>query len=281
MVGFGLCRYLSGKGHIVVPAYNGNEVETGVKLDITDKKQVEKAMREIRPDWVLHCAAMTDVDGCERDPEAAKRVNADATGMIAGAAKEYGAKMVYVSTSFVFGGSKEALLEDAKAEPINSYGRSKLEGERKVAESGAKHIIVRIDQPYGWTEQGQKQNMVTSTLSKLKEGKPFRVVEDWFNCPTYMDNFYEALSALVEKDARGTYNCTGKERLSRLEWARKIADAWGLDGSLARPARSDELKLPAKRPDVLLNTGKVEKETGIGMVGVEEGMKRMKESRKE
>jgi len=277
MVGVGLGRYFSGKGHIVVPAYHGKG--EGVRLDIADEGQVEKVMHEVKPDWVLHCAAMTDVDECERDPEAAMRVNAHATGAIAGAAKEYGAKMVYVSTSFVFGGGK-ALLEDAKAEPINSYGRSKLEGERKVAESGVGNIVARIDQPYGWTEQGRKQNMVTGTLGKLKEGKPFRVVEDWFNCPTYMDNFYDVLYALVEKDARGTYNCTGKERLSRLEWARKIADVWGLDGKLISAVKSEELKLPAKRPDVLLNAEKVEKETGIGMVGVEEGMRQMK-SRKE
>jgi len=276
MVGFGLGRYFSGKGHNVVPAYNANVVHGGVRLDIADEGQVERVMGEVRPDWVLHCAAMTDVDGCERDPEAAMKVNADATGMIAGAAKRHGAKMVYVSTSFVFGGSKEALLEDAPAEPVNSYGRSKLEGERKVAGSGVENIVARIDQPYGWVEEGQKQNMVTSTLGKLRAGKPFRVAEDWFNCPTYMDNFYDVLYALVEKDARGTYNCTGKERLSRLEWARKIADVWGLDGSLVGPVKSGELKLPAKRPDVLLNTGKVEKETGIGMLGVEEGMKRMK-----
>jgi len=167
-------------------------------------------------------------------------------------------------------------LEDAPAKPVNNYGKSKLEGERRVAKSGVENIVVRIDQPYGWAEEGQKQNMVTGTLGKLKAGKPFKVVADWFNCPTYMDNFYDALHALVEKDAFGTYNCTGKERLSRLEWARKIADAWGFDRALVEPVESDGLKLPAKRPDVLLNTGKVEKETGIGMVGVDEGMKRMK-----
>ena len=278
MVGFGLNRYFSGRGHVVVPAYNGNEIPEGVKLDITDDGQVGKAMREIKPDWVLHCAAMTDVDGCERDLKMAMAINADAAGTVAGAAGECGAKMVFVSTSFVFGDSKEALLEDAPAKPVNNYGKSKLMGERKVAKSGAEHMIVRIDQPYGWVERRQKQDMVTGTLRKLEVGKPFKVVADWFNCPTYMGNFYDALYALVEKGALGTYNCTGKERLSRFEWAKKIAEAWGLDGGLIETVKSEELKLPAKRPDVLLDTGKVEKETGIGMIGVSEGMKRMKES---
>ena len=279
MVGFGLSRYFSGRGHEVVPAYNGNEIQGGVKLDITDERQVEQVMREIKPDWVFHCAAMTDVDECERDLDGAMAVNANATGMFAGAAKKHGAKMVYVSTSFVFGDSKEALLEDAPAEPLNNYGRSKLIGERKIAESGVKHIIVRIDQPYGWVEPGQKQNMVTGTLRKLEAEKPFKVVEDWFNCPTYMDNFYDALYILVEKNALGTYNCTGKTRLSRFEWAKKIAAEFGLDGALIKPVKSEELRLPAKRPDVLLDTRKIEKITGVEIIGVDVGLKKMKESK--
>jgi len=279
MVGVGLGCYFSGKGHDVVPAYNSNEIKNGVKLDITDEGQVEKALREIRPDWVLHCAAMTDVDECERNFERAMAVNADATGTIARAARGCGAKMVFVSTSFVFGNSNKALLENASAVPVNNYGKSKLVGEKKVAESGAKHIIVRIDQPYGWVGRGQKQNMVTGTLGKLKAGKSFNVVVDWFNSPTYMDNFYDVLYALVEKGALGTYNATGKTRLSRFEWAKKIAVEWGLDEDLIEPVKSESLKLPAKRPDVLLDTGKVEKATGIEMMGVDEGLKRMKESK--
>ena len=275
MVGFGLSRYFSGKGHVVVPAYHGKEIAGGVKLDITNEKQVETVMREIRPDWVLHCAAMTDVDECERNLKMAMTVNSDATGTIANMTREFGSKIVYISTSFVFGDSQQALLEDATAAPLNNYGKSKLMGERKIVESGAETIVVRIDQPYGWTEQ--KQNMVNGTLRKLKAGKPFKVVVDWFNCPTYLDNFYDVLYALVEKDALGTYNATGKERLSRFEWAKKIADEFEIDADQIEPAISEELNLPAKRPDVLLDTRKVEKTTGIEMMGVSEGLKKMKE----
>jgi dTDP-4-dehydrorhamnose reductase len=121
--------------------------------------------------------------------------------------------------------------------------------------------------------------MVTSTLVKLKAGKPFKVVEDWYNCPTQMDNFYDALNILVEKGGRGIYNCTGKTRLSRFEWAHEIADEFGMDGNLIMPMKSEELKLPAKRPDVLLDTGKIERATGIEIIGVRKGLKRMKESR--
>jgi len=131
MVGFGLGRYFSGKGHNVVPAYNANVVHGGVRLDIADEGQVERVMGEVRPDWVLHCAAMTDVDGCERDPEAAMKVNADATGMIAGAAKRHGAKMVYVSTSFVFGGSKEALWKMPLQSPSIAMAGASLKGRGK------------------------------------------------------------------------------------------------------------------------------------------------------
>ena len=278
MVGSGLFRYLSQKGHVVVPAYNGQKIDSGVQLNITDAQQVSLTVAKIKPDWIIHCAAMTDVDECERDFEKAMKINADATGTIASTAKKNGVKLAYLSTSFVFGNSKNALLEDALAQPVNNYGKSKLAGERRVAESGVEYIVVRIDQPYGWVKLGQKENMVTGTLRKLKEGKPFNVVDDWCNSPTYLSNFYGLLEALIKKDAFGIFNCTGKTHLSRFEWAQKIATEFDMDVKLIRKMNSSTLNLPAKRPDVVLDVGKIENATGIKIFSVEAGLNQMKKS---
>ncbi len=291
LVGFEISEQLSVSGHDVVAAYFQHSAGSkSVKLDIGDEDSMRSTLEQHKPDWVIHCAALTNVDECEKNPEKAFEMNGNASGRLARIVKKQKAKIAYISTSFVFGGAQEKtskksadaslpLKEDATPAPINEYGKSKLEGEKQIIASGARHLILRIDQPYGWAMPWQKSNMVTWTLDKFAAKEPFSIVYDWYNQPVYLGNFAPVCARLIEKDAQGIFHCAGGERISRYDWAQRIGRTFGCDLRLLTKSTSATLNLPAKRPDVLLDNSKAEKLTGIKMMGIDAGLAAMKKNR--
>ncbi len=284
MVGLELSRRLAAAGHELSAAYLDHPLQefAPLKLDILNERSVQAAFDTIRPDWVIHCAAMTNVDECERHPAQAMEINANASGRLARAAAAHGARFAYISTSFVFGNHPAGLRldETAVADPINEYGKSKLEGERQTAAASAEHLILRIDQPYGWTPAWQKTNMVKRTLEQFAAGRPFSVFNDWYNQPTFLSNFAQVCQALIETDSRGIFHCAGADHLSRYEWALRIGKIFGLDTGLVSQNTSASMNFPARRPNVALDCRAAEKRTGMRMAGVDEGLKQMKKERR-
>lgn len=247
-----------------------------LRMDITDRDEVNSVMRKERPDVVLHIAAITDVDRCEVEKELAKKINVDGTKNIIKSCKDINAKIVYFSTDFVFDGKGGNYKEEDKPNPLSHYAETKLEAENLVRKSGLKYLIIRPEVLYGYNGDDSERSFSNWVYVSLKGKKEIRVVDDHFNTPTLVDDLAEAIKILIKKNKEGIYHVAGPERLSRYGMALKIADAFGFDKSLIRPIKTAELKQKAKRPrDSSLNTEKLKRE-GIMMHSFGDGLKIMK-----
>ncbi len=277
VLGSNLAKSLT--GHEVAYSYFNNNIKIGnfksYKLDVANSKETIKTIKDFKPDLVIHTVAVPSVDACETDKKLADTINVNGTKNVTEACKTVGAKIINISTAFVFDGTKKIYTEEDKPHPINYYAVSKLEGERVVINSGLSFIIVRTDQLYGWTVGNQKKNLVVKTLEGLESKKPVEVCKDWYNNPTFVDNCSQAITELIKRNKQGIYHVVGSSYLNRYEWALKIAEIFSLDKNLVRAIESSILKLPAKRPNCNLSNEKVEKDTGIRMLTVEEGLKSM------
>jgi dTDP-4-dehydrorhamnose reductase len=232
------------------------------ELDVTDGRAVAEAVRALAPRTVLHLAAWTDVDGAEARPEAARRVNVEATEHVARAAAEVGALLVYISTDFVFDGTKSGLyVEEDAASPQSVYGRTKHEGEVRVrAVAPESHLVVRTAWLYG---AGRARNFVDVILAAARQGRPLRVVTDQVGCPTWSEDLAQAIVALLEADARATFHACGAGQASRWDMAVEALRAAGLDVPVAR-ITSAQMPRPAPRPArAVLSTGKLARVTGF------------------
>ncbi len=232
-------------------------------FDITRDKETMDAIMEIRPDIVIHAAAYTDVDGCEDHIELAHSVNGGGTKNVASACRELGSKMVYISTDYVFDGRKSgAYSEEDPTCPINTYGRSKLEGERWVCTMVDQFVIVRTAWLFG---RGGK-NFVETILKLAREKGALSVVADQVGSPTYAVDLSRAIGALMGKECRGIYHITNGETCSWYEYAREILAISGLDNIPVHPISTDQLNRAARRPsNSMLDRGKFEGETGYRM----------------
>ena len=209
-----------------------------------------KLMEECRPQWVVHCAAWTDVDGCESQPEAALRLNSMASGALAAAADRIGAAFVYVSTDSVFDGATGAYAEEADPHPVNAYAHSKLEGERSVRAAHPGALVVRTN-IFGWNAR-KKQSLAEWVLGKLRAGETVPGFRDvWFN-PLHAADLAGILLDLLARDARGLVHAGSADTLSKYEFARAAAEVFGLNAELVAPATLAGSPLRARRP---LNTG--------------------------
>jgi dTDP-4-dehydrorhamnose reductase len=224
------------------------------ELPIEDAAAVGAAVQAHAPEWIVHAAAMTDVDGCERDPARAHAINAVGSANLAAAAARQGARMLLVSTDYVFDGRKGDYHETDAPRPLNAYGRSKLEGERLAQAALPSVCIARTSVVFSPT----RNNFVLWVRRSLAEGKPVKAVHDQWVTPTAADDLARQVLALVEAGASGIYHTAGAERLSRLEMAQRIAAHFGLDPAPLQRVSMDDLPWTAQRPrDSSLSTVKI------------------------
>lgn len=262
-----------GREFEVVGTYNSKPKDRAVRLDISDRSGVFEAVGKAMPSVIVHTAALTNVDYCEDHHDEAMAINALGTKNVADAAKKFNAKMIYVSTDFVFDGRGSMYREDDPVNPISYYAYTKLLGEYYVLGLD-NYAIARTSVVYG----NARQNFVTWVRDSLKAGNTIKVVNDQFNTPTLSVDCAEAIRALLINDARGIYHTAGAERVSRYEFALKIARFYGLDESLIQPVTSDTLKQTARRPaDSSLDTTKVGR--FHKMLDVQKGLEKLEASR--
>lgn len=245
------------------------------ELDITEIEATIDLLEEIKPEMTIHTAALTDVDLCETNKELARRINVEGTRNLVDACKRVNSKIVYISTSAVFDGTKQVYTEDDIPNPSYYYGLTKFEGEKITSDSGLPFLVLRTDQPYCWIESWQKDNSVTRVLKKLEAGEMVKEPVDWYNNPTFVDNFVEVAFELIKRNKTGIYHVVGSDFLNRYELALKVAEIFDKDKNLIQPMKAEELKLPAKRVNVNLSNKKAQDETGIQLLGIEEGLKIM------
>jgi dTDP-4-dehydrorhamnose reductase len=251
-------------GRALLPCLESDHEVVGVDLqdfDICQETAVEKALRDLRPDFVFHLAAYTDVDGCEANPQTAQEVNARGTRNVARSCAEIGAVLLYVSTDYVFDGSRERpWREDDVPNPLSVYGLSKLRGEQHVQSLLARHFIVRSSWLYG----PHGKNFVATILRIARERDELRVVDDQRGSPTYTQHLALKLAQMLRIHNYGIYHVTGAGNCSWFEFAQAILQLGGYDRVRVVPISTLESARLARRPanSVLDNLRLIESNLG-------------------
>ncbi|MBW9221802.1 dTDP-4-dehydrorhamnose reductase [Methanothermococcus sp. SCGC AD-155-C09] len=246
-------------------------------LDITNRERLFETVNKISPDFVVNTAAITNVDLCEDKRELAYKTNALAPGYLGEVCRDLNIPLCHISTDYVFDGEKGNYTEEDSINPINYYGWAKAQGEIILNNLNYEDItILRISVPYCFSPV--KDNFFTWVLKGLKGGKEINAVIDQWNTPTYVHELTEGIFKIYEKDIRGLYHFGGGEKVSRYEFALKVAKIFGFDRELINPIKSSDLGWKAKRPkDTSLNNTKIQEKLNIKLKSLEESLKDLKE----
>jgi len=255
--------------------YCSHECKGLSHLDLKDRKSVEKIFNSFKPEVVLLAGGITDVDLCESRPGFAEEVNIKGTLNLAKRMKERNAKMVFVSTDYIFDGKKGPYKEDDKPRPVNVYGRTKLEAENIIKSILDDYLIVRTAQLYGIDYKGR--NFAVKIIHNMKNNKKVYAADDFYCTPTYAGSLSEAIIELIKKGKTGVYHAAGPDFINRYDYVNKIADIFTLDKSFIIRVKLKDLHLKAKRPEKAgLNADKLRKEIGSPLYGCDKGLKSLK-----
>jgi dTDP-4-dehydrorhamnose reductase len=241
------------------------------EIDIQKGEDAVTKIEKLRPDIVIHIAAYTDVDGCELNKEKAFAVNAEGTRSVALAASKCHAKMVYLSTDYVFDGDKrEPYLENDSPHPLNVYGQSKLKGEQYVQTFVKDFLIIRTQWLYGLFGK----NFVASVLRQAREKNTLSIVDDQTGSPTYTADLAKAVSVLIQFGARGIFHVANRGLCTWCSFGQTILKLSGVNRVKVIPISSRELGRPATRPSYsVLGCQKLKEETGLTMRPWSEALK--------
>jgi len=242
-------------------------------MDITNKEQVLKVIGEVKPDVVIHTAAMTNVDQCETEREACWKLNVDAVEYIIEACEATGAYLVHLSTDFIFDGEAGPYDEEATPNPVSYYGDSKLAAEKLLFDSDIKYGIARTVLVYGIAHDMSRSNIILWVKGSLEAGKDIKVVDDQLRSPTLAEDLAIGCYLMAEKRAEGVFNISGKDLLTPFDMAVKTADFFKLDTSTMTRADASSFTQTAKRPPKTgFNIDKAKEELGYAPRSFNEGI---------
>lgn len=255
-----LARHLAGPATHVVGTFLSNSPAeiagmSAIPLDLRDAGAVRRLIRDLRPHGVVHCAAMTDSNACERDPASARAAIVDATSNLAAAVRELAPRtpIVAVSTDLVFDGEAAPYLSSAAAKPLMRYGSLKYEAEQLVL-ALERGTVVRAALMYGAPTRN-RASFIGWMRRALEEGKPLRLFEDEIRTPVFVADLCIALAGFLDAPTQGIWHAGGPQRLSRIEMGRIMCREWGFGQDLLEPARLAGSDLAAPRPrDVSLDS---------------------------
>jgi dTDP-4-dehydrorhamnose reductase len=228
-----------------LPVRNGYTYES---VNLRNAVSAQQLLEKHRPDIVIHAAAMTQVDECERNKDACWDTNVAATRYLIQAAEKYNAYFLFLSTDFIFDGLEGPYAEDAPANPLSYYGSSKVAAERLVKNSKVPWAIVRTVLVYGTAVDMQRSNIITWVKNNLQQGKKIKVVDDQWRTPTLVQDLAEGCKLVADKRSTGVYHISGKEMLSPYEMAVQTAQFFKLDHRLIEKVNAKTFIQPAKRP---------------------------------
>jgi dTDP-4-dehydrorhamnose reductase len=280
LLGANLVLEARSAGHQVSAAYFRNPIKaeevSSYCVDLREEAETQMLARIARPDWIIHCAAATDVDRCEADRDMAWRLNVAAPASLARAGRAVGARLVYISTDSVFDGTRAYRREDEGPNPLNVYAASKLAGERAVLEEIPDAVIVRTN-IYGWNMQ-KKHSLAEWILEGLRAGRVVYGFPDVFCSPILVNDLSRILLRMVGAGLSGVYHVAGAERCNKYELALAIARLWGFDEGLIHSLSFTAAPwLVARRPpDTSLDVSKITRALGVSMPDVRTGLRRWK-----
>ncbi|MFZ4058076.1 MAG: SDR family oxidoreductase [Ferruginibacter sp.] len=236
-----------GRGEKRIPELLSNHLYYH-EIDLTDGIRVADLIATIRPDAIIHAAAMTQIDDCELNPIACWNINVTATRFLIQAAEEVGAFFSYISTDFVFDGETGPYIETDLPAPVNYYGSSKLAAEKAVQTSDLSWNIIRTVLVYGNSYDGTRSNIIRWVKNNLEAGKPIKVVNDQWRTPTYVEDLAKGIISAVIKNATGIYHISGAQMLTPYDMAIATAEYLHLDQSLIEKVTAATFTQPGKRP---------------------------------
>jgi dTDP-4-dehydrorhamnose reductase len=240
-----------------------------------DVRVAADRLREVRVDWVVHAAALTDVDACQRSPDDARRVNGEWTRTLAVAAARADAGFLYISTDAVFDGARGGYRETDQTAPVNAYAASKLAGERAAEAANPRCLIVRTNL-FGWNAQ-PKFSLAEFFLNKLRSHQPVTGYSDVIFSPLLVNDLSGLLLALIARAPPGLYHLGSSDGLSKLDFARSLAEVWSLDASLIQAGRLADGQRSAPRPlNTSLCTDRAAQALGLRFPRVVDGLRHMK-----
>ncbi len=252
-----------------IGTYNSNPVNGFIKFDLGDLEKIKKGLSTAHPDIVVLAAADANVDSYESNPDIS-RMQISSAEKISEWCRESNALLAFFSTDFVFDGKKGNYSESDIPNPINQYGRNKLEIE-KIVSSVPEHLVLRTSTLYGLPVLPGK--FIGKTISKLSHNETIEAAADWKRSPTLTKDLAVALRVLLEKKHRGLFHVAGASQLSMFDMALAIARELNSSDSLVKKGVGNELRLPAKRPlDTTIDISKIRK-LGIKMSSFEQGIK--------
>ena len=242
------------------------------RLDITDRKQVARVIDEIQPDTIINTAAVTNVDSCETNREAAWRVNVNGVENLVHAGKLAGSHLIQLSTDYIFDGKSGPYSEEDRPNPISYYGRTKLASENLLRTTNIGHTIVRTMVLYGQARK-VKPNFALWLVGELQEGRPVNVVSDQVGSPTFVDDLAYGIVKVLELKKSGMYHISGPDIVSRYDFARALARVFKFNPKLITPVKTSDLSQSAPRP---LRSGfiilKAQVELNLSMSGMENAL---------
>jgi dTDP-4-dehydrorhamnose reductase len=234
---------------------------TVLQGDLLASGAVEKLLDQSQPDWVIHCAALANVDACESDPVLAQQTNSDLPAELAAYVARGGARLVHISTDAVFDGSRGDYSEQDIPNPLSVYARTKLDGEHAVASANPEAIIARVNL-FGWSISGRR-SLGEFFVSNLQAGKEVMGFTDVMFCPLLATDLAAILVRMLGQGLSGLYHVVSRECLSKYEFGMRVARKFGLDASLIRPVSVEQGGLVAARsPNLTLRTDKLARALG-------------------
>lgn len=218
-------------------------------LDVTDAEAVERVFEDFAPNVVVHCAAESKVEACEADRALCWAVNVDATALFARLCHHHGARLVFLSTDFLFDGAAGPYAEDDRPAPLNQYGRTKLAAENAIRTSKLRRwAVVRTSMVFGAGDGLRRLNLATLVARELGAGRLFLAAHDQHRTPTYAPDLAEGIGRIIRFGKDGVFHLAGREVLTAFRFAQKTAEAFGLDTTLVQPTTTAELHPDGPRP---------------------------------
>jgi dTDP-4-dehydrorhamnose reductase len=244
-------------------------------VDLTDSTATRKVIADLRPSAIIHCAAATNVDWCEDHPQEAAAINIAVSAHLAQLAKEINAQLIHISTDSIFDGERGEYSENDGPSPLNVYAQTKFQAEIEVLRYCPSALIARVNF-YGWNFQN-KSSLPEWVLDQLSKGNPVPGFTDVFFCPMLANDLAELLLAMLDRGLIGIYNVVGSERISKYEFAARLATLFGFDPARVIPTSIAGAQLRAPRPrDTALNTRKISSALGLPMPDIASGLQKFK-----
>ena len=255
LLGQKLVNLCSKLNHFEVHAISrgGNRNETSKNfsynnIDLTNSVKVTELINDIKPHFIVNCAAMTNVDLCQNENEKCHQINVEAVHTLVNCAKKNNIHLIHISTDFIFDGKNGPYKEYDKPNPLNYYGLSKLKSEEIIISTDIKHTILRTILVFGKVDNMSTNNIVLFVKNALENRQEVTMVDDQYRMPTFADDLAQACLSAIERSAYGVFHISSNELLSIYEMAVQIADVFDLDKALIKKISTGELKQTAKRP---------------------------------